>query len=373
MTAPTESAPYREHDASLLPVEPPFRFAELPLAGGRIGPAPEDFVVDEIPLYEASGEGDHWYVQIRKRCLNTADAQKLIANMGGVAERDIGRAGLKDFFAVTSQWLSVPAAAPDPTTWDWSDERLEMVSCSRHTNKLRPGHLMANQFRINVVDVSLDAADTVLQAIQDGGFYNVYGAQRFGRGGRNIDRALRWLTGPPSRNRKKNRLHASLYPSTLQSEFFNRYLAARSALGWDRLLLGEYVRLDGTGSYRQVADVDIERENLITRDYHLTGPLPGGRLRASTDEAIALEEQIWADFCMDADAREKLMREVGGTRRDLMIRPESMAWESIGPRSMSISFTLPPGAYATTLIREITRTPWFEESPNNHVSSDENE
>lgn len=346
----------------MLPVEPPLRFPDAPVAGGAIGPEPEDFRVDEVPLYEASGEGEHWYIQIRKRCLNTADAQKLVATMGGVAERDIGRAGLKDYFAVTTQWLSVPGSAPDPQTWSWEDPRLELMACTRHNNKLRPGHLLANRFCIRLVDTDVERAIEILKAIEQGGFYNVYGAQRFGRGGRNIDRALRWLTGPPSRNRKKNRLHASLYPSTLQSEYFNRYLTARAQIGWDRLLPGEYVRLDGTGSYRQVADALAEMENLRSRDYHLTGPLPGGRLRASTDEALDLEEAIWAEFAIGGSARDKLMQEVSGTRRDLLMIPEDLSWQQSDDGSLSVAFTLAPGAYATTLLREITRAPWFDES-----------
>ena len=35
--------------------------ADLAPAGGRIGPLHEDFDVDEIPAYAASGAGDHLY------------------------------------------------------------------------------------------------------------------------------------------------------------------------------------------------------------------------------------------------------------------------------------------------------------------------
>src|SRR5262245_40643051 len=86
----------RTAGAELAPAELPVEHADLPALGGHIGPEPEDFVVDELPLYAASGQGDHWYVRLRKRACTTADLKRAVAEAAGVPEREIGHAGLKD-------------------------------------------------------------------------------------------------------------------------------------------------------------------------------------------------------------------------------------------------------------------------------------
>src|SRR5687767_11569574 len=76
---------------------------------GRIKTSPEDFVVDEIPAYEPSGEGTHLYLHVRKKNRTTDDVVKEIARALEVPPREIGVAGLKDKIAVATQWISVPA------------------------------------------------------------------------------------------------------------------------------------------------------------------------------------------------------------------------------------------------------------------------
>ena len=71
-------------------------------------PTPETFVVEEIPAYPPSGEGDHTYLWIEKRGLTTLEAMRRLAQALGVTPRDIGYAGMKDRHATTRQWLSVP-------------------------------------------------------------------------------------------------------------------------------------------------------------------------------------------------------------------------------------------------------------------------
>ena len=96
----------------------PFDHADLDAIGGHIGPEPEDFVVDEQPLYAASGQGDHWYVRLRKRGATTLDLRSAVAEAAGVAAGDVGYAGMKDKHAVTTQWLSVPVVrARPPEAW----------------------------------------------------------------------------------------------------------------------------------------------------------------------------------------------------------------------------------------------------------------
>jgi hypothetical protein len=73
-----------------------FLTARLPGTGGSIRQQPEDFQVDEIPLYEPCGEGDHLYLRIEKRGLTTYDLLRELAKALQCNERDLGYAGLKD-------------------------------------------------------------------------------------------------------------------------------------------------------------------------------------------------------------------------------------------------------------------------------------
>ena len=69
---------------------------------------PEDFRVDEIPLYAPSGEGGHTFVRVEKRLRTTEEVARELARAAGVRAAEIGYAGRKDRVAVTTQWFSVP-------------------------------------------------------------------------------------------------------------------------------------------------------------------------------------------------------------------------------------------------------------------------
>src|SRR4051794_38691284 len=101
----------------LAPHEPALMFPELPGLEAAIGPAVEDFVVDEIPLYPQSGAGEHVYVRVEKRGYPTPAMVRAVPRAAGVDERDVGYAGLKDKHAVTRQWLSLPSKARPPSEW----------------------------------------------------------------------------------------------------------------------------------------------------------------------------------------------------------------------------------------------------------------
>ena len=160
---------------------------DFPGVGGTIKQRAEDFFVQELPLYEPSGEGEHVYCEIEKVGLTTFDAINRIAAALGISSRDIGYAGLKDARAITRQILSV---------WGTTEEkvmglRLPGITvrwAARHGNKLRLGHLAANRFAIKIREVN--PTDVVklkapLEVIHRRGLPNYFGEQRFGRRGDN--------------------------------------------------------------------------------------------------------------------------------------------------------------------------------------------
>ena len=79
----------------------------------RIRQTPEDFRVEEIPLYEPSGEGEHLFVEVEKRLRTSDEVARLLARATGARSRDVGYAGRKDRNAVTRQWYSIPSVSPE--------------------------------------------------------------------------------------------------------------------------------------------------------------------------------------------------------------------------------------------------------------------
>jgi tRNA pseudouridine13 synthase len=331
----------------------------LPGCGGRIGDALEAFRVDEVPLYAAEGDGPHRYVRLQKCGWTTDAAVRAVAKAAGVPARDIGTAGLKDRAAVTTQWISVPDSSPEPDTWDLPDG-LAILEATRHRNKLRTGHLLGNRFTLTVVDVDDPShAEAIADVLRTTGTLNVFGAQRFGHGGRNLAKAIRFLDNGGRATGKRARFERKMWPSVVQSECFNRYAVARAAAGFERLFAGETVRLAGAGRHFRVEDADAELPRLHAGDIVLTGRLPGGKVPAFSDDAGQLEAVALHDAGLTSDRLGVLERLAPGARRDLVLVPEDLTVET-GPDALVLSFALPAGAYATRVLREFTRQPFGE-------------
>jgi len=343
---------------------PPVAFPDLPPVGGKVGPEPEDFLVDEVPAYAASGKGEHQYLQVQKRLLTTPELVRRLAKASGVNERDVGYAGLKDKYAVTTQWLSL--ASKTVITPELAlGEGVKILQVTRHDNKLRTGHLLGNRFTITLVGVhenALERAEQIAAGLRTEGLPNYFGAQRFGHAGRNLADALAWL-GRGGRGR--NRFEQKLFPSVVQSELFNRYLSARLALGARQLLAGEVVRLEGAGAMFRVDEVEKEQPRFAARDLHLTGPMIGPKMRPAAADALALEQRLTNELGLDEAMLGALGREAPGTRRDLFAPLPDLRLEAVTDRpepALRLSFTLPAGGYATEVLRQLTHEPFLTAS-----------
>lgn len=346
------------------------------LFAGLIGPDWEDFVVDEIPAYAFDGEGEHWLIQVGKRGLNTADVVKVVSKLSKARERDIGVAGQKDKHAVTSQWLSLSTVGTiAPTEWQLPSG-VELLQVTKHRNKLRTGHLAGNRFRLRLVGEvvgELSKLRGVAEHLREVGVPNYYGAQRFGFGLSNLDKALTWLTRQASGGGRGSRFVAKWMPSVIQSEIFNRYVAKRLELGTDRLLVGEIVRLSGSSRHFEVEDPDVELPRLHSRDIVLTGPMIGPKTRGASRQALELEAAVIAELGLTEEALRLLGQHAPGTRRDLLMWPEGLTAELCSDGSLVLEFALPAGSYATVLAAEFTHCPFGEERQRSQrVSRDDN-
>jgi tRNA pseudouridine13 synthase len=155
--------------------------------GGRLKVRAEDFIVEEIPLYEPCGEGEHLYLRVQKTDVSHAELMSCLRRQFGVTDRAIGYAGMKDKRAVTRQWVSVHLPG-QPADLEIDHARVRIVAASRHRNKLRRGHLRGNRFAIRVRDVDPDDAPQarrILTRLEEIGAPGYFGSQRFGYRGNN--------------------------------------------------------------------------------------------------------------------------------------------------------------------------------------------
>jgi tRNA pseudouridine13 synthase len=319
----------------------------------RVRATPEDFFVEELPGFEPSGAGEHLLLTIEKRGMNTVFAAKRLAKWARVPEMSVSYAGLKDRHAVTRQRFSVhlpKKVAPDIAALE-SDE-LRVLEHTWHSRKLPRGALAGNRFVLALRDVQGDreAIGQRLQSIADRGVPNYFGEQRFGRGGDNVAQALAMFTG-----RRVRREERTLLLSAARSELFNRVLAARVRAGnWDSALEGEVWSLAGSRSvFGPEPFSDELARRLAEFDIHPSGPLWGrGELR-SRAAAAELEMQAVAD--KDALAMRAGLEAAGleHERRALRLRPADLRWEWLDDTSLQLSFSLPPGAYATVVLAEL--------------------
>ncbi|MAY74217.1 MAG: tRNA pseudouridine(13) synthase TruD [Phycisphaerae bacterium] len=176
MPEPTDTSPH---------VRPPRYLTEdVKGIGGRLKERPEDFVVEEAPLYEPSGEGEHVYLLVEKRGVTAIDMVATIARHFRVPRRAVGYAGLKDKQAITRQYVSVHMPGrPIEDVPAFDHPRIAILSATRHGNKLRRGHLAGNRFSIRVRGVdptAAVAAKRALNTLERLGVPDRVGPQRFG-------------------------------------------------------------------------------------------------------------------------------------------------------------------------------------------------
>lgn len=338
----------------------PLACTDLPGTGGASKVDPEDFVVEEVPAYEASGAGEHLYLWIEKRGLSTMEVVRLVSKAFGAHERHIGYAGQKDRHAVTRQWISVHTKS-DSAPID--DARVKVVATSRHGNKLRLGHLKGNRFTLTIRGTSPDGlqrARDVLAHLERTGLPNFYGLQRFGRRGDNalLGAAVLGLAEHPELGRAKRDHHLRrLALSALQSELFNRCLAERMSDSLlDDVVPGDVLRKRASGGMFNVEDLATERVRVKSGELDPTGPMPGPKERpAARDEALAREDRVLAAAGVPREAFAKAGNEAEGARRPYRVALGDAQVEVVGPDALRLAFSLPSGSYATRVLAEVMK------------------
>ncbi len=333
----------------------PYITADLPGIDGKIRQQPSHFTVEEIPVYQPQGIGNHLYVNITKENLTTREVQLRLADLFELKPEEVGKAGLKDKYAVTTQTFSVlfnDRASPEEITPIIEDNIPIKVNWAKyHNNKIRAGHLIGNKFTILITDPegSFQQAQAIADRINETGLPNFYGVQRTGKEGKNIYQG--WLI-LKKKKRLSNRWLRKYLLSSYQSYLCNRYLVKRIEKGlFNKILLGDIAKKHETGGLFWVEDPELDQQRFDSKEISFTAPMFGYKMSKPKDESLALEEELLAE--MGLDVQEFRAQRVKGTRRISRMLPEITV--SNPSDGIQLEFALPKGSFATTLLREFMK------------------
>jgi len=322
---------------------------------------PTDFLVDEVMDVEHTGEGEHIWLHIKKRKMHTDQVAKNLAHLAGIANKDIGVSGMKDFQAETTQWFSVwlPGVVDaDLPNWkELESENCEIIHIVRHNRKLKRGTHIGNQFKILLRDFEggsdegLDEFFTSLERVKTQGVPNYFGEQRFGHLGGNLKQAMDMFA---SGKRIKQRQKRSMLLSSSRSWLFNCVLSERlREQSWLQPQSFEPLCLEGSRQFFIAENDDKEKERIASGDIHTSGPLYGrgsSKVRGQASELDDLENESMQGFDVLKQGLEKAGLEY--TRRPLRFIPQNLSWQKLDD-GVELSFLLGRGQYATSLIREL--------------------
>jgi tRNA pseudouridine13 synthase len=312
----------------------------------------EDFQVDEVLDIPLSGDGEHLWLWVEKRGLNTEEAARRLARAAGVPLRTVSYAGLKDRQALTRQWFSVqlPGKA-DPDLSAAQDDTLKILKSSRHKRKLQRGAHAANGFTLRLTQLQGDKAalQARLELISAQGIPNYFGAQRFGWQGGNLGEAREYAARQalPEQRAVRSRLL-----STARSYLFNQVLAARVADGsWQRAQVGDLLAFTDSRSFFLAGEAECSDPRLAILDLHPTGPQwgegdsPASGATGALEQAVAAREAALRDWLIKAGMEHE--------RRILRLPIGGLTWHYPEPDILQLEFVLPAGCFATVLVREL--------------------
>ena len=333
-----------------------------PITHGEIKTSPQDFKVCEQMHIHPSGEGEHIWLLIKKQQQNTEGVAKQLARYAGVAYRDVGYSGLKDFIAVTEQWFSIWKPQGDRVDWaDFTMPGVAIVQIAQHHRKIRRGTHTANHFSINVRQISEPSRplENRLQQIKMHGVPNYFGLQRFGRKLDNMRRvsALFENVAAPISKKRKDRHLRGLLLSSARSWLFNCILSERIKCdNWQTLCSGEPANLDGSASIFITNDEPDLGERLKQLDIHPTAPLIG---KVSGEEVAAFID-LYQWECKITQPFQNLVDGLSSMglryqRRPLRMKVSDFEWQ-LEDEQLKLSFTLQKGHYATSVLREIVQS-----------------
>jgi tRNA pseudouridine13 synthase len=323
----------------------------LPKSAAQFKCSPEDFQVNEFFDKAFTGEGEHILLKIEKRGLTTEEVVKSLAKKVEKSVKAIGYAGLKDKQALTTQWLSIHAPGEQISGIEQlSSPGWRVLECTRHHKKLKPGFLAGNQFVLCLRELTHDE-DLIqrIEQVKKNGVPNYFGEQRFGRESSNLSKAEALLV---QGHRVKDRFLKGMYCSAARSWIYNLILSQRVIEEcWNTPLSGDVMQLQGSNSIFVIDNIQDELlQRIQKKDISPASPLPGKSIYIVKDKALELINKIYADWQLWITGLEQHGLEEAWRANILQV--EQFEY-TIKNNTVHMSFILPAGSYATTVLREL--------------------
>jgi len=367
---------------------------------GKLRQIADDFSVDEV--FEDSredDEGEYLHFIMEKRNWDTIRAVDNVSRALHISRKRFGYAGTKDKRAVTKQRMSV---------WNIERENLEVLNLKdiklynfvRSDERLNLGDLLGNKFKITIRKTEGDISqikevmqETVSQ-LSLGGVPNYFGYQRFGIVRPNthlvgkkiiqgdLDGAvMQYIAKPYPGEREDTKEAREMLSET--GNFKKALEVYPSRLNYERNMLDALVKnpKDFAGALRRLpkklrrmlvhacqshifnevlSEAIAEGINIRTKNIKLLGYKSG----FSQDEIGRIEKEVLEreDLTME-QFKINSMPEVSVTGEDRRASINTKISFDVeddelnpGLIKVSFSFFLPPGSYATTVLREFMKT-----------------
>lgn len=377
----------------------------------KIKQQPEDFQVEELTDLVPGDSGLFALYRLEKQGWTTPDAVRVIQQRWRVDRRRISYGGLKDRHAATTQFISIERGPRRNLT----HQRLRLVFLGQSVEPFSSGFLTGNRFHLTVRDLSseqVESAAVALTEVARDGVPNYFDDQRFGSvgpagefmaralvQGKHEDALKLALTLPyefdrAAQKREKAMLrrrwgdwarcpdngvieHLRHNPSDFRGalerfrpELRGLHLSAYQSFLWNRLLAGW---LHGNLRPEQIIPIRLRQGDVPfprglddpQRDAlaRLSLPLPSAQLMLADEDPVKrLLDGILADDGVRLeDFRLKEFRNLFFSRgnRAALCLPRNLSHESAvdelhrKKQKLSLAFDLPPGSYATLIVKRI--------------------
>ncbi|WP_456466043.1 tRNA pseudouridine(13) synthase TruD [Persephonella sp.] len=384
--------------------------------GRYIKKKPSDFIVEEVLPFKPLNKGSYKLFRLKKSNLSTIQVIRFLSKLLGVKPSQIGFAGLKDKFAITTQFITIPQDIPVPDCvcyqiyggkWvkkEKIDLQKEHGFCAEligFTEKpLEIGENKGNRFLIKIHNLTKEDRKRFysnLQIVMNYGSANYFGEQRFGSvKGRNdfiflyllkgeTEKALKHyfsIKGSVKNWGKWEELYRDFRGKLEQYERdlilgLKRGLSPEKAIkilpknirlmfnfAFQSYLWNEYLRkyIEKKYPFKRVGFINRWKLSFYTEVYDLEYlknlKIPyTGRGYPPEDELLA---DIIEKTLKESGIKEKdIGKEVAGIEvltdglRDAVFFPEDFKVVEKTKNSIRVSFFLPTGSYATVLLRNL--------------------
>lgn len=318
------------------------------------------FFVEELLAFTPKGKGNFILIKVQKVSLSTWEMIEQFHIQLGLNPQSIGYAGLKDKYATTIQYLTIPKPYSKALK-SFRHKQIKILDTTLHHQGLKIGDVKANKFRIHFRDISakdIGRIEKRARLIAKLGMPNYFGYQRFGKEEGNLLQAEKLIKNQESmRNKKLEKLLISAY----QAHLFNTWLNARIDFSRKHpskrhpftLLEGDIFIEHTTHTHYTIPSLDQGYKALLENKAVPAGAMIGDKLKPAHAKAASFEKSLFETAIPTR-----------GFRRPALIFPEQISCHyQAKTQEAQLCFTLPKSAYATVFLENITLKPITSKNP----------